>query len=152
MSEQEGKGISRRQFLQLGVGSVGTVLGVSYLGLAGAFLNPQSASAQDLKEIGKVGDFPEGKPKLVAYDNGGVKEGVYVINFGAEGWLALDFHCTHLQCAVNWVEATKQFMCPCHGGVYDIKGNVVSGPPPKSLPMRVIKVKGDTVSIGGRMA
>lgn len=152
MNEQENKGLSRRSFLQWGVGSVGAVLGVGYLGLTEAFLSPQSASAQELKEIGKVADFPEGKPKLVSYKSGGIEEGIYVINFGTEGWLALDFHCTHLQCAVNWVEATKQFICPCHGGVYDIKGNVVSGPPPKSLPMRDIKVKGDTVLIGGRMA
>lgn len=41
--------------------------------------------------------------------------------------------CSHLGCVVSWDEKTKQFHCPCHGGVYDAEGNVVSGPPPDPL-------------------
>jgi cytochrome b6-f complex iron-sulfur subunit len=142
-------GLSRRSFLGLGACSLGAAIGLGYLGVIGDFLKPPDASGETLQTIGKVADFPVGTPKLGVYRNGGLEEGVYVVNLGNEGWLALDFHCTHLQCAVNWVEATRQFICPCHGGVFDIKGNVLSGPPPKPLQKRVIKVVGDLVQVGG---
>lgn len=124
-------------------------MGLGYLGLASDFLNPPAANAAPLQEVGKVSDFPEQTPTLVSYKGAGVEEGVYVVNLGSEGWLALDFHCTHLQCGVNWVDAANKFMCPCHGGVYDIKGNVLSGPPPQALHRRKILVEGDSVQVGG---
>lgn len=152
MNDKRHSGLPRRRFLSLGIGSVGAILGLSYVGMIGYFLNPPAANAQPLQEVGKVADFTEGTPKLVAYKGGSVEEGLYVVNLGREGWLALDFHCTHLQCAVNWVEAAKQFICPCHGGVYDLKGNVLAGPPPRPLRMRVISVIGDSVQVGGKFA
>jgi len=133
------------------VGSIGAVIGLSYVGVIGDFLNPPPANAEPLQEVGKVSDFTEGTPKLVTYTGNGSEEGLYVMNLGQEGWIALDFHCTHLQCAVNWVESTKQYMCPCHGGVYDMKGNVLSGPPPQPLHRRLIQVQGDSVQVGGRL-
>lgn len=142
---------SRRRFLTYGVGAVGTVIALGYVGAAAKFLEPPAASAETLKEVGKVSDFEVGVPKLVTYQ-GNSEEGVYVLNSGDEGWVALDFHCTHLQCAVNYVDAAKKFMCPCHGGTYDIKGNNLSGPPPRPLHRRVIKVQGDSVRVGGMLS
>ncbi|WP_407310297.1 ubiquinol-cytochrome c reductase iron-sulfur subunit [Desulfosporosinus sp. SB140] len=150
MSKEE-KTMPRRKFLQIGIGGLGAAIGLSYVGLAGDFLLPAAASAQLLQEVGKISDFPVGVPKLMIYKGSGVEEGMYVTNLGDEGWLALDFHCTHLQCAVNFEPALQQYMCPCHGGVYDLKGNVLSGPPPKPLIRRVVKVQGDSVFLGGRL-
>lgn len=151
MDKNEGNGLPRRHFIKLTVGTVSAVLGLSYVGVAGDFLNPPAADAAPLQEVGKVNEFDEGSPKFVTYKGNGIEEGVYVVNLGTEGWLALDFHCSHLQCAVNWVEAMHQFVCPCHGGVYDVKGNVLSGPPPKGLPKRQVQIQGDSVQVGGRI-
>ncbi|MHB1651362.1 MAG: Rieske 2Fe-2S domain-containing protein [Desulfitobacteriaceae bacterium] len=151
MDNDNKREVSRRRFLSLGVGSVGALVALSYVGLTVDFLNPPPANAEPLQDVGKVSDFTEGEPKLVSYKGNGIEEGVYVVNLGSEGWQALDFHCTHLQCAVNWVSTAKRFMCPCHGGVYDLKGNVLSGPPPKPLPRRVIQVQGDSIRVGGRL-
>ena len=151
MKHQESKEIPRRHFLKVGVGSVGGVMGLGYLGLIGDFFSPPRVGSEPLAEVGKVGDFTPGTPKLVAYNSGGVEQGVYVVNLENEGWLALDFHCTHLQCAVNWLEATKSFACPCHGGMYDIKGNVLGGPPPRRLERRIIQIQGNSVLVGGRL-
>ncbi len=41
--------------------------------------------------------------------------------------------CSHLGCSVSWNKDEKNFKCPCHGGTYDEKGEVVSGPPPRPL-------------------
>lgn len=145
--------LTRRSFLKKGIGTAGAILGLSYVGLMGSFLAPPPAAAEGkLQEVGKVGDFPENTPTLASYQGSGVEEGVYIVNLGLEGFIALDFHCTHLECAVSWVPASKQFICPCHGGVYDLKGTVLSGPPPKSLNRRVVKVDGNSVQIGGRLA
>lgn len=149
MLNKKNPGTSRRRFLGLGISALGSILGLSYVGLIGDFFNPPPLQARTLQEVGQVTDFPLHQPKLVSYKGAGIDEGVYVINFGPEGWLALDFHCTHLQCAVTWIDATQQFVCPCHGGIYDLKGNVLSGPPPKNLPMRQIKIQGESVFVGG---
>jgi len=41
--------------------------------------------------------------------------------------------CTHLGCLVSWHWSRERFLCPCHGGQYDMEGNVVAGPPPAPL-------------------
>jgi len=57
---------------------------------------------------------------------------------------ALSPVCSHLGCLVNWHRKKGQFLCPCHGGKYDIEGNVIAGPPPRPLtrlPMKLDKGK-----------
>jgi menaquinol-cytochrome c reductase iron-sulfur subunit len=34
---------------------------------------------------------------------------------------------------VRFVEAAGNFICPCHGGVYDFEGKVIGGPPVRPL-------------------
>ncbi len=46
---------------------------------------------------------------------------------------ALSATCSHLGCRVRWDAPKKQYLCPCHGGVYDRDGKVVAGPPPRGL-------------------
>lgn len=43
--------------------------------------------------------------------------------------------CAHLGCPVRWVliEGEGEFLCPCHGGIYDINGGYVAGPPPRDM-------------------
>ncbi len=46
---------------------------------------------------------------------------------------ALDLRCTHGNCTVRYAPTQQQFVCPCHGGVFDAEGRVISGPPTKPL-------------------
>lgn len=43
--------------------------------------------------------------------------------------------CAHLGCPVRWLvrEGEGLFLCPCHGGLYDINGGYIGGPPPRGL-------------------
>jgi menaquinol-cytochrome c reductase iron-sulfur subunit len=41
--------------------------------------------------------------------------------------------CTHLGCGYRWDREKRNFQCPCHGSVYDIAGQVLSGPAPRPL-------------------
>jgi Rieske Fe-S protein len=43
--------------------------------------------------------------------------------------------CAHLGCPVRWLvnEGVGEFLCPCHGGLYDINGEYLGGPPPRGM-------------------
>jgi Rieske Fe-S protein len=43
--------------------------------------------------------------------------------------------CAHLGCPVRWLvtEGVGEFLCPCHGGIYDINGDYIAGPPPRGM-------------------
>ena len=42
-------------------------------------------------------------------------------------------HCAHLGCPVRWFPDRGEMLCPCHGGIYDINGRLLGGPPPQGL-------------------
>ena len=66
-----------------------------------------------------------------------------VLAKSADGILAYSALCTHLGCPVEEWDADKQHViCPCHKGTYDLRqsGTVVSGPPPKRLPLLALKL------------
>lgn len=48
-------------------------------------------------------------------------------------YVALSSRCMHLGCPVRYVEAAERFICPCHGGVYNFRGEVAGGPPVRPL-------------------
>lgn len=50
--------------------------------------------------------------------------------------------CTHLECTVQYRDETSDIWCACHDGVYDLAGNVVSGPPPRPLTEYVVNLRG----------
>jgi Rieske Fe-S protein len=43
--------------------------------------------------------------------------------------------CAHLGCPVRWleIEGVGEFLCPCHGGIYDLNGEYIAGPPPRGM-------------------
>lgn len=44
--------------------------------------------------------------------------------------------CAHLGCPVRWLvnaDGEGEYLCPCHGGIYDINGGWVAGPPPRGM-------------------
>jgi len=46
---------------------------------------------------------------------------------------AFDAACTHAGCPVNWDSNSRNFICKCHGGIFNEKGDPISGPPRTSL-------------------
>jgi Rieske Fe-S protein len=67
-------------------------------------------------------------------------------------WVALSSRCMHLGCPVRYVAAAERFICPCHGGVYDFRGEVAGGPPVRPLDRFYTRYNGSTglVEIGPR--
>ena len=46
---------------------------------------------------------------------------------------ALSQKCPHLGCRVPFCESSGRFECPCHGSVFDIGGEHISGPSPRGM-------------------
>jgi Rieske Fe-S protein len=55
--------------------------------------------------------------------------------------------CTHLECTVQYKGDTSQIWCACHNGMYDLEGNVVSGPPPRPLERLAVNLRGEDVVV-----
>jgi len=67
-------------------------------------------------------------------------------------FVALSSRCMHLGCPVRYVQAAQRFICPCHGGVYDFRGQVAGGPPVRPLDRFYTRLNTTTglVEIGPR--
>jgi quinol---cytochrome c reductase iron-sulfur subunit, bacillus type len=67
-------------------------------------------------------------------------------------FIAITSRCAHLGCPVRWVDAAERFICPCHGGVYDLLGRPVGGPPVRPLDRFYTRVRAGYVEIGPRFS
>ena len=67
-------------------------------------------------------------------------------------FIAISTRCAHLGCPVRWVDAAERFICPCHGGVYDLLGRRVGGPPVRPLDRFYTRVREGYVQIGPRFS
>ena len=70
----------------------------------------------------------------------------------ADEYVAICPRCAHLGCPVRFVEAAGNFICPCHGGVYDFEGKVIGGPPVRPLDRFQTRVVDDEVQVGPRFS
>lgn len=48
-------------------------------------------------------------------------------------WIALYQRCVHLGCTVPFRDDCVSFKCPCHGSHYNVDGEFLDGPAPRSL-------------------
>ena len=60
---------------------------------------------------------------------------------GQEQYSVISNVCMHLGCPVQ--ASTSGFVCPCHGGVYNARGEVEGGPPVRHTNVEVHKPLGD---------
>jgi len=65
---------------------------------------------------------------------------VFVVRSETGDVKAMTSSCSHLGCSVLFNREKQQFLCPCHGGVFGLDGNVVAGPAPRPLTQLSAKV------------
>jgi menaquinol-cytochrome c reductase iron-sulfur subunit len=165
----EGETVTRRRFM---TGSAHTAGGIA----AAAFALPALGFAvgpifkktpHTWQTVGAVSDFNEDNyfPVTFALTPGIGEAGkttAYVRKFnpkidtdpydGDTSYIAISSRCAHLGCPVRWVDAAERFICPCHGGVYDLLGKRVGGPPVRPLDRFYTRVEGESVQIGPRFS
>jgi cytochrome b6-f complex iron-sulfur subunit len=126
---------SRREFLsQVGLGACAlTIAGAVFTAID--YMEPKVLFEPPTEfKAGNIQDFPEG---TVKFDE---EHRAYIIG-GQGGIFALSAVCTHLGCITRYHSDEGVIACPCHGSRFDVDGNVVHGPAPRSLPW--IEVKAD---------
>ncbi len=130
----------RRQFLELVWAVVLAVLTGQAVSILLKFMRPMQTGRAfgGMVRVGKETDFPAGSVTR------SLPGRCYMVS--NKGQLtALWQRCTHLGCAVLWVEKDGQFRCQCHGSVYDRQGNPLSGPAPRPLDQFPVSVVGGEV-------
>ncbi|MGE5575861.1 MAG: ubiquinol-cytochrome c reductase iron-sulfur subunit [Syntrophothermus sp.] len=143
-----GRGLSRKEFLLdllLGIGLLFSAVG----GLAGfvRYIIPPKIglkSQAQKEEVASLAELPPGKAKSFLYNNA-----PYVVINVPSGIKAFSAKCTHLGCIVKWKESEQIFACPCHAGIFDANGQVVSGPPPRPLAQLAVEVVAGKIYVGG---
>jgi menaquinol-cytochrome c reductase iron-sulfur subunit len=79
-----------------------------------------------------------------------IRRGSPTLDEDPNEFIALSTRCAHAGCPVRFVKAAGNFICPCHGGVYDFEGKVIGGPPVRPLDRFQTRVSGGQVEIGPR--
>lgn len=62
-------------------------------------------------------------------------------------WIALYQRCVHLGCTVPFRDDCDSFKCPCHGSHYNVNGEYLDGPAPRSLDRFAMSLNGTDVVV-----
>jgi cytochrome b6-f complex iron-sulfur subunit len=142
------KVITRRDFFNyIGTGATGLVA-LGFLGVTLEYLSP-NVLLEIPKEF-KIGPIESIQPDSVTYNP---DHSLYIFREKQGGFYALSAICTHLGCRTKWNPAGIKghpegvIACPCHGSVFDNKGNVLHGPAPRHLDRYLVKVEDDKLDI-----
>ena len=81
--------------------------------------------------------------------SGSVASNGVVIVYTGSSYLAVAQSCTHNGCSVAYNTSGNNFVCPCHGGVFDSNGNVTSGPPPAALKKYSVTKSASVLTVSG---
>jgi menaquinol-cytochrome c reductase iron-sulfur subunit len=165
----EGETITRRRFMTGSAHTAGAIAAAAFtLPSLGFAVGPVFKSTPHRWEtVGPTDMFPDNNyiPVVVTLTPGigeAGKSTVYVRKFNpvldtdpydrGTPFIAISSRCAHLGCPVRWVDAAERFICPCHGGVYDLLGRRVGGPPVRPLDRFYTRVVGEDVQIGPRFS
>ena len=133
---------NRRSFLDalLSVGFVSTAAAIAYPVSRFLVPPPSGEAATNSVVAAKAAAL---KPNTGVLFPFGSKPAIVVRTADSE-LRAFSAVCTHLDCTVQFKQDTSQIWCACHNGLYDLAGNVVSGPPPRNLEQYVVNIRGQS--------
>ena len=133
--------LSRRRFLGRGWKTFVGILGLEAGWTTWEFLRPRitegfgaeiKAGAPESLSEGDVQYRSDGRFYLAKVD-GEVK--------------ALYQRCPHLGCRIPYCETSGRFECPCHGSVFNRKGEYISGPSPRGMDSFPVRIDKDEVVV-----
>lgn len=144
---------SRRRFLRWATG-VGALCSAVLAGIptVRAFLSPlvRTLPHADWIKLGEADLFDVGVPTKVdfvqtvtdAWIENRVLRSVWVYTEDGAKFTVYSGRCPHLGCGFGFDTTAKQFHCPCHEGIFDLKtGAVLAGPPPRALDRLETKIE-----------
>lgn len=149
---------NRRDFWKATIYAIGVfvtgALGVP--GLLYLFWPPTASRHSRWIDAGDAGHLEPQKPQERTFRRNRVdgsrvsseKGTAWILKTAANKVIAFSPWCTHLGCAYHWEESEHRFICPCHGSVFSIDGEVVAGPAPRPLDRYEVKIEGNRVWLG----
>lgn len=73
-----------------------------------------------------------------------------LVRLSENEYVAYSQKCTHLQCPVIWKNSESKLLCPCHHGAFNVKtGEVLYGPPERSLPRIKLDIRSEGIFFTG---
>lgn len=119
---------TRRRFIALALGWGAFLLSMTTSAVATLrFLIPNVLYEPPSRfKVGKPTDYPA---RMVVKND----ENKLFILHSNEGFQAISAVCSHLRCVVYWDSRRSLYVCPCHGTLFNTKGQVIAGPAPKPL-------------------
>jgi Rieske Fe-S protein len=122
--------------------------GVGFIAVVLAFLKPPRARAdraggERTLRAGALDTLPVGDGMMVRHGD----KPLLVIRPRPDQLVVLSGICTHRRCVLRWDRERLAVVCPCHAGAFDIKGNVVSGPPNEPLAQFRAEVRGGEIYV-----
>jgi menaquinol-cytochrome c reductase iron-sulfur subunit len=146
--------IGRRDFIKGTAAVIGGLIGVVISIPSVAFLlSPAMKSGAETDAVialGPLENYPVGVPtrfdftqtKVNGWERTAINYGLYVVRKSENEVRVFSDVCTHLGCRVTWHADQEHYVSPCHDGHFDIRGSVISGPPPRPLDEFVTKIEG----------
>ena len=164
----EGETVTRRRVFEIGAQGVGGIAVAAFaLPALGFALGPlfEDQVPERYQDVGPEADFniETYVAKVIEIVPGAGEAGkttIYVRRTDPardqqnadQPYVAISTRCAHLGCPVRYVQASRRFICPCHGGVYGFQGEVDGGPPVRPLDRFYTKVERGRVLIGARFS
>jgi menaquinol-cytochrome c reductase iron-sulfur subunit len=155
--------MTRRRVFTVAVQALGGVAGAAVvLPAVGFALAPLFHRGKERWEgVGPVDDFTADAYKqitITAVPGVGeagkttafVRKGAKELQEDPKEFIAISSRCVHAGCPVTFVQAAGNFVCPCHGGVYDFEGKRIGGPPVRPLDRFQTRVRAGVVEVGPR--
>jgi len=143
----------RREFIKKALTGVLVLLGLGFLVPAVKIFAPVSSRDKELayfpllaeEEIPRTGVK---KAELTFAVLGKERKARVFIVSSSKGPVVFSAICSHLGCLVSYHKEKQEFVCPCHGGKYDLTGRNISGPPPAPLTRFPLKLQDGMLFVG----
>jgi menaquinol-cytochrome c reductase iron-sulfur subunit len=158
-----GESMTRRRAFTVASQALGGVAGAAVaLPAIGFAIAPIFHRGKERWEaVGRVDDFSADTYKQVVFTlvpgigeagktTAFVRRGTKQLQEDPNVYIAISSRCAHVGCPVRFVQASGNFICPCHGGVYDFEGKRIGGPPVRPLDRFQTRIRGGNVEVGPR--
>ena len=133
--------VTRREFVRYLVLASGTFAAGTVATAVWASLRPINHG--EPRPIVALDDVPTNGAYLFRYPTD--DDPAILVRLSEDRIYAMSQKCTHLSCVVYYEPDTQQMICPCHEGVFDVRGRVVEGPPQRPLGRIDLEVRDGTI-------
>jgi cytochrome b6-f complex iron-sulfur subunit len=136
----------RRSFLEWLIGGFLSLWGLGAAAVSISFIKApgtEKRPSEGRVDCGPVESLPVGGARFIRHGTGPL----LVVRASEEQIQAFSAICTHLRCVLKWDEGTQTILCPCHAGSFDRRGNVLAGPPTRSLRQYPAEVRAGEIVV-----